>query len=388
MVVTHGDIATWLVMEHNFNWQFGDFYRHIFYASDISNTYSFKGASFPPLAYCFFHFLYVINPIDAVNWRGIETATYNPLFFLLWNIVLFSSLFIAIENINSSSFSKFKSFVLFLCLIFSAPFMSGAIERGNPASFVFVVLLFAIYFSSSSNIVLRELALIFIAIAAGWKIYPAIFGFIYLRERRYTEAIRLVIYGMLFFFVPFYFTGGIVGFKNYFNILNGLQVGMSPRWTDIKNFYTATSLALGVKPSALVGSILQISSFIIILVGIFISKSRWQTILFASSIMAICVSGSYRYVSIYMAIPLIFFFVDIKNKGKTTKLDYVNAVLFALAFTIPVYGYVLNIGECDMYIFLPIYLIVIINIIYVFWSKLISGSSSGRTRTAMTFRRP
>ena len=230
--------------------------------------------------------------------------------------------------------------------------------------------------------------MIFIAIAAGWKIYPAIFGFIYLRERRYTEAIRLVIYGMLFFFVPFYFTGGIVGFKNYFNILNGLQVGMSPRWTDIKNFYTATSLALGVKPSALVGSILQISSFIIILVGIFISKSRWQTILFASSIMAICVSGSYRYVSIYMAIPLIFFFVDIKNKGKTTKLDYVNAVLFALAFTIPVYGYVLNIGECDMYIFLPIYLIVIINIIYVFWSKLISGSSSGRTRTAMTFRRP
>jgi len=117
MAITQGDIATWLVMEHNFNWQFTDFYRQILFASNLENTYSYPWASFPPLAYCFFHLLYIVNPVDldpanVTAWTGIQFVTYNPLLFLLWNIVLYSSLFVVIEGINKFSLSRTQSFLI------------------------------------------------------------------------------------------------------------------------------------------------------------------------------------------------------------------------------------------------------------------------------------
>ena len=46
------DISQWLVMEHNYQYQFSDFFRQIVYASDLKNIYCNTGyAPFPPLAY-------------------------------------------------------------------------------------------------------------------------------------------------------------------------------------------------------------------------------------------------------------------------------------------------------------------------------------------------
>lgn len=385
MTIAPGDIARWVAMEHTYGWQFLDFYRHIAYAGDLKNIYAnTKDAPFPPLAYCFFHILYIlnpdnpINPVNAINWHQVimsaslevQSISYNPLIFLMWNITLFSLLLLAIKII--CKFPKHQSFLLFASLIFSAPFMYGAIEMGNPVVIVLILLLFSIHFSSSHNIILREISLILIAIAAGWKIYPAIFGFIYLREHRYKEAVRLLFWGILFFFAPFIFTGGSIGFQNYIDTLKIFQNYMNIRWTDVKDFYTAAVISCGGHPSASTASIIQIFSFITLLIGLFIAKNRWHALLFASCIMIVCISNNYRYVSIYAVIPLLFLFAEHRKTGRISVLDYVNIILFALTFTIPIYGYMLNIGECDMYIFLPIYLIIIINTIYVYKSKLAS----------------
>ena len=49
----------WLVMEHNYDWQFSDFFRQIVYSSDLKNIYfNTSDVPFPPLAYIFFHLIY------------------------------------------------------------------------------------------------------------------------------------------------------------------------------------------------------------------------------------------------------------------------------------------------------------------------------------------
>lgn len=123
-----------------------------------------------------------------------------------------------------------------IAVVLSAPVMCGAIERGNISLLTAILVLAALYLKDSDNRFLRELAMILIAMAAEIKVYPAIVGLVYIKEKRYKEAVRLVIYGLLFFLVPFAFTGGIAGFIQYIKILfffedQGYRIW--PKWFDI-----------------------------------------------------------------------------------------------------------------------------------------------------------
>ena len=73
--------------------------------------------------------------------------------------------------------------------------------------------------------------------------------------------------------------------------------------------------------------------------------------------MALYVPFSYRYTSVYMLIPLIMYLKQDKEKQKI-----IYAVLFALTFTIPVYGLLTPLAA-DFYIFTPIYIMMIYSFI-------------------------
>lgn len=103
--------------------------------------------------------------------------------------------------------SHSQEFKLFFCIIifFSNILLFNVIERGGLTLYISIFLLLSLHLKDTNSKYKRELALIFIAIAAGIKIYPAIFGLIYIIEKRYKEAARLVIYGLISFFYPSYF---------------------------------------------------------------------------------------------------------------------------------------------------------------------------------------
>lgn len=102
--------------------------------------------------------------------------------------------------------STFK--ILFqIQLILSYPFAAGILERGNSSFVVLVLLAAALRFRRSKDRRKKEIALFSIAIAAGFKVYPAVFGLLYLSEKRYREAFRLTIYGVLSFSVRLFFCG-------------------------------------------------------------------------------------------------------------------------------------------------------------------------------------
>ena len=85
----------------------------------------------------------------------------------------------------------------------------------------------------------------------------------------------------------------------------------------------------------------------------FKTREKWKYVLYTSGIMAIYVPFSYRYTSVYMLIPLVIYLAQDKVKQKK-----IYSVLFALIFTVPVYGMLTSL-EADFFIFTPIYIMMI-----------------------------
>jgi hypothetical protein len=90
----------------------------------------------------------------------------------------------------------------------------------------------------------RETALFLFAIAAALKLYPAVFGILYLVKKRYKEAGRLIIYGFLFFFVPFVFFQGGNGFRIF--LYNITAVGSGTTGVTIVGICGRIAGALGM----------------------------------------------------------------------------------------------------------------------------------------------
>lgn len=106
--------------------------------------------------------------------------------------------------------TKAEKIVFTISMLFTVPFLYQY-ERGN---IIFLALCFTMLFflwKDSENRILRELSFFSLAGAAGLKIYPAVFGLLLVREKRYKEAVRLMIYGLISFFLPFLCFGSFLG---------------------------------------------------------------------------------------------------------------------------------------------------------------------------------
>jgi len=357
----------WLVIEHNWNFQFADYYRPVIIAKDLSEVYT-NGVNipYPPLSFLIFHLLWRLGPNDVEilwqEWQRYEGYQYNLLTLLMLTIITAVLMAMLIKKLLSD-YKDSQVCIFSLLILFSAPFYQGVIERGNMVFMCLVLLLFFAYFKDSENKVMRELSLIFIAIAVGIKIYPAVFGILYLKERRWNEVCRLIVYGMIFFFLPFLFTGGIEGFLGFLDRLEWVnKKGTSTRmWTSIQCFLNAACDYLGLKwNTRLVGKIMELLFAVVLMIMALVDHKRWKSILYLCGIMTVCTARTFRYNAIFMLIPLLIFLAENKSRTENQKIDYLYAFLFATSFTIPIWGIK---READFFIFFPFYLILLISIL-------------------------
>ncbi|HAV01034.1 MAG TPA: hypothetical protein DCW47_07590 [Lachnospiraceae bacterium] len=370
LIITGGDIATWLVMENNYDSTFTDHFRHVCFASDMEHFYfNTIDATFPPFAYLLYHLLVMINPPEQpwgiLDWDAVIAYKYNMLVYIMLTILLVL-IFKLITDKCLPQEGVIKTTVFVSAILLSAPFMSGAIERGNIAFLTAVMLLIALYLKDRDSVICREAALLLIAMAAGLKLYPAVVGFIYVKEKRWKEGVRLLIYGLIFFFVPFAFVGGIPALIRYFKVLFFFETQGYCSWTNIRNFLLSVSRVLGqYENSPYFVKYFKIAEnlyLILCLLSLFKTGDKWKQTLYTSGAMALYVPYSYRYVSCYMVIPLVFYLME---REEDRKMIY--CILFALTFTVPFYGYFTGIGA-DFFIFLPIYIMMA----YAFWEEWIS----------------
>lgn len=369
-IFNNGKIIEWMIMGGD---EESDYYRQIVYAADLKNIYfNTDDAPFPPFSYLFYHLLFVINPFEAPvklsSYRIARDAGFNKLVYMIIMCMHFALFYKAVELHLKKRFSSNISFLFTTAVVFSIPYLFGSIEKGNIIFLVISMMLIALYLKDSDSKIYREIAMILIAMCAATKVYPAILGLLYLKEKRFKEAIRLIAYGVLFVFVPFIFTGGLNGLIQYLSVLKVFQTRTIPRYTSISPMLLAvvdTFAPQMDKIKVLPFNIaIQTLYLLINVVSLFKCKRKSIALMLIGGILSIYVPDSYRYTAGYMIIP----FVMLLLEEKIRKIDYVYFLLFTLIFTIPVYAYVINVSVIDFCVFFPIYIMSLVAY-YDVWIK-------------------
>ncbi|MCR4745912.1 MAG: glycosyltransferase 87 family protein [Lachnospiraceae bacterium] len=347
----------------NYIWEFDTSFRDYLYHVKTSmmdgNVYDRgNGSCFPPLAYLFYKILAAFCKVDnsSSDLTGLTSSTSYLLSLILVEGLTIVLMAITVKDILDREKVDPAASNMIAFLLVSSNVVLSSITSGNIAFSVSVILLMAMALRDSKNGILREISLILIAIAACFKIYPCVMGAHYLREKRYKEAVRLIIYGILLFFLPFVFFEGIYGFKMFLKNITEVGgivtditiIGLVSR---ILSYFMASDLAL------IIARIVDIIYFIIILTLVLTDKRKnsWKTILFVSSMMIVVNTESGSYCLSYMIMPFVFFVVSMAQKKKYLSIDYLYAVLFALFYTmipIPILGGASFIPTIIMYLIL------------------------------------
>lgn len=322
---------------------FMDFYNSVYDASS-RDVYIKTGVIYPPLANLFFYVISRMMPSELAQASlGDERlAMYSDgsaqMQFLFFAIFTVAVLIVVSYCVLKRGVSTFLALEVSFFMLFSFPVVY-CLQRGNITLLVMAFCMAFCFFRNSENKIIRELSLIALAIAAGLKVYPALFGVLLLLDKKYKEAARLVLYGIFFFAAPFAFYGGIDTIKllakNIFSFaekkssgfnVNGTSISNALSWIYLLNDSDTTALASVLRPIIYVAS-----AFTLI-----VSKEEWKKQLSIFFIFANIASVARVYILIFLLIPFISFVLT----KSTKKITLVYGLIFcALIVAIPSYIY-------------------------------------------------
>ena len=179
---------------------------------------------------------------------------------------------------------------------------------------------------------MREIALIGLAASAAIKIYPAIFGLILVKEKRWLDIFKVITYGLILFVLPFLFFGGLETFKLFFyNILHTSNEFSTTVVANKMNFvayidFLVRGFHLGDTNLGFIGRICVIILVVASIINLLRTDNNFIRILLLTLLMIGIPGISFTYAVVFLSIPLIYF-LDSKEKRK---IDYLYLVLFIL----------------------------------------------------------
>lgn len=320
------------VLFYDANDTFMDFYNSVYDAAD-GNPYS-HGVIYPPLCNLLYWLCSHMVPSEALfgqpyTFPGgsyIRNVQGAQLTFIFYSIFLGFLIVFSIVKICQSYNERFRLFIL--AVVFSSLPMLFAIERGNIIlySFAFLLVFFACY--NSPNKFLLEIGYISLAVSAALKLYPAIFGVMLLADKRYWPALRVAIYSLFLFFVPFLFFGGfsdvLVFFNNLRSFIQGIPYGIS-----FESVFSYLSLNTGTTFAG--GTLIAVVFSVFMAVVAFFEKSYWKRSALLTCAMIGVVSTNGKYAAVFLLIPWLYFFLE-ANDWRV--IDYIYVVLLTLIFSV------------------------------------------------------
>lgn len=346
----------------------GEFYNSILYGyggdESLAKFTDFIGPVinpdeliYPALASIILHFFHAI--IGAASDLNIADSMISIMTYILY-LVIELMLFAYAINMICCELKKEIVLLLSLILIMSYPCYSTAIMTGNMVFLTMIIMLIAMGLSKSDNNIKKEIGLVLIAVAAGLKILPAALGLEYIREKRYKEAKRLIIYGVVILFVPLLIN------KNYsfHTFYDGMfqHSGIMHSYGTIK-YYSVVSGIIGKPILYWAVNLFFIALFLTCM--ILAQKTYTSLALFCA--FSLLIPGTAQpYYLVYMFLPIVFWFVD-KEEGENQYkfgkiMDYIFAVCFIVVLWIP---------KIELMYF-AMWLMAGLNVITVVWGQFIS----------------
>ena len=361
-----------------------DFFNSIAYTVG-QKPYSQFGTLYPALANLFFFIIFKSLPFSSeVSWgnsflevlvnrntaSGVKASPFAIFIFIVFIIVVIILLFYFIsKSINGKQWEK----NLFSTSMMISVVVLWAFERGNIIFLSLFGVMFFIKYRNSTNRYLSEMALIALALAAGLKLYPAIFGVLVLIDKQYTKALRLVIYGVVIFFVPFVFFEGLNGFLIFIEILFGFSevslnsLGGFSLTEILRSFLVISGVTVTGDILGVCQTIAHILSLCLIIFAIF-SKEEWKKLALITIVTIIFPSKSGYYSLIFLIPALIMYLNNYDNTKITHKIYF---VLFLLLFTFLPYidlEFFKNFGDTNYTFFvfqMQLYLLLVVVVIFL-----------------------
>lgn len=309
---------------------FQDFFNSMY---DTIGRHPYQnGVIYPPLCYAIYLVCLRFIPIEqlgvsSMNLRIYQGPMLSFMFYSLITFLLFIFLFLKLKK--GSTKEKYTFLTLF---IFSTPFLFE-FERANIIFLALILLMIFFVYKDSNNKLMKEISLISLAASAAIKIYPAIFGLILLKEKRYKEIGRVIIYGILLFMLPFLLFGGFQTIVTFYNNLTNTTAMFSENiYMHKLNFnayfdFLTRIFSLQNTLFPIFGKILYIFLILISCINSLITKSNWKRVLLLTLLMIGIPNISFTYTAIFLLIPIVMFFDDDEKKKK---IDYIYLILFAL----------------------------------------------------------
>lgn len=349
LFVTNGEtFRSFFYYGHDY---FMDFFNHIWYVRDRVHVYdSSIYASFPPLAYVLYYFLGKFIPASAVEGPGnrdIRDNLFGLNLYVAYTVVL-AVLLVFLVQFFLRNKKRGEQCALLLIILLSAPFI-GLYERGNSAFIVLILLMGFTALKDSGEAWKREAALLLLAVAAGLKLYPAVFGLLYLQEKRWGEAARLTAYGLFLVFFPFVFFGGFgkipVLLYNFKAISNEIVLG-DLRSATYATVWVGQKLGISLPVLLIAGRVVSALFFLLSCFCVLMQKELWKKTVLLSGIMIFFPVWSGSYTIIYLTLPLVLFlggengagFIYRRDgrgraPGRSNAFDILYQVFFACIFT-------------------------------------------------------
>jgi len=328
-LITRGNSFYNLFSSDN-NGYFMDFFNVLYSLFNGPYTYN---SIYPPLPLFIYKILARLVPygIVAQGPLAIRSSQLGQIVLLLYILITLSIFLVLLLDVKKGS--KIEKYLFAFIILLSAPFLHQ-FERANIIFVALSFLMIFVFFKDSKNRIVREFALISLAISGAIKLYPVIFGLLLVKEKRYRDIYRVLIYGLIFLILPFFALGGInqlpLLINNLFSTSDSVTswgVGYAVNLQNITRTVFGFFGNFGESPIA----IGRFISFVLLILGLVVSfllHSKWKVIAIITLLMILVPAISYEYVLIFMVIPLIMF-LDSEDKDKW---DNFYAICFSLIF--------------------------------------------------------
>jgi len=347
--------------------------------------YGLGEKAYLPLTYVIMYFVSRIVNVDSYAIRdesyfGI-VADYKYLaIFLIFIIIIMILMYTLIQVTKKGKMSIKIMTAMALC--FSAP-MIYSIERGNTIIFTVFLCMFYLFYYNSENKILKELALIALASAVGFKMTPALLGIMLLYNKQFKEAARAVLYGIIIVFGPFLFLHG--GFSNIPLMFDNIALNLKSYTSLDGCTLTASVNRFGkffdnkfTMTQGLVDNLKTITTILslLLLVVVPFLKTNWEKVAAVVVVLIILPSHSGEYCVLYM-LPVIVMFL---NEEKHRNIDF----LYLLCMIMISWDFVCKASEIFNYnLALPIMVVAllitgIINMIKMLQNRMLNGKGVGK----------
>ena len=306
------------------------------------NPYLEYRTTYPPLAALFYTFFYSLLTDDAVAlFNRTWYASARPLRYhssaivpLLMLLILCTLLIASLVRRTVEGSDRRKTAAV-LGLACSSGFIY-AMDRGNNILLVFLLLLYYIRNYDVEHRVLRESALVALALATGLKLYPLVFGILLIRKGRIWEGVRALLYMAIFTLVPFAFFGGFAAMRQY--AVTMLALDVAPVIPGALNLASVLYNVAQVTGIALPRALVVVSGAVIACVGLLFAlcyRKEYKAVLFAVFAVIALAGVSTKYVLLLTILPLLYLFNHCEDRWDLFYAAVLIALNLPLCFRVP-----------------------------------------------------